>query len=103
MKPFAPILALIWGGCWAAILQATSLGRYLAARRTWLTVVVGVGVDLLLLRWLLRLTDWLKVVLIVALSSVGIIGRSVLNEWADHQAAINRIRTGGTGRTGGLR
>lgn len=40
------VLAVIWGGIWAVTLQYVPLGRFLAARRTWLTVVVGVGGDL---------------------------------------------------------
>jgi len=90
MRYIAPILALIWGGIWALVLQYTDVGRYLAARRTWLTVVVGFGVDLILLRPVLTLGNWLRVVGIVALSSIGIVGRSVLNEWSDHREFLTR-------------
>jgi len=90
VRYFPPVLALIWGIIWAAVLQFSQLGRFLAARRTWLTVVIGIGADLVLLRLMLKLSDWLRVVGIVALSSVGIIGRSVYNEWADHREWLTR-------------
>ena len=86
MKLLSPILALIWGVLWAFVLQTVPLGKYLAARRTWLTVIAGVGVDLLLLRPLLSLGNWLRVIGVVAASAVGIVARSLYNEWRDHQA-----------------
>jgi len=46
MELFYYLLALVWGGIWAAFLQWTRPGWFLANKRTWLTVVVGVGVDL---------------------------------------------------------
>ena len=94
MRVTIPILALLWGIVWAALLQFSQLGRFLAARRTWLTVVCGVGVDLILLRPMLRLADWLKVVLIVALSAFGIVARSVLNEARDHREFLTRAGKG---------
>lgn len=93
MKLISPVLALIWGASWALVLQYTRGGRFLAARRTWLTVVVGLGVDLVLLRPLLPLAGWLRVVMIVAASSVGIIARSLLNEMSDHQEIIANTRS----------
>lgn len=92
MKLIPPALALVWGLIWAALLQFTQLGRFLAARRTWLTVVIGVGVDLALLRGLLSLRDWLRVVGIIALSSIGIIGRSLVNEARDHREFLTTVR-----------
>ena len=56
------------------------LGRWLAVRRTWLTVVVGVGADLLLLLLVLDWHQWAQVVAIVAASSIGVIVRSLHNE-----------------------
>jgi hypothetical protein len=85
-------LALIWGLLWALFLQKTALGRYLAARRTWATVVAGVGVDLLIAKRHLSWGEWLNLVTLICLSSVPIIGRSLLNEWADDTAVINAIK-----------
>lgn len=76
----AALLALIWGAIWAACLQFTDWGRFLADRRTWFTVVVGVGVDLVILWPLIPLTIWIQMVVVVAMSSVFIILRSLYNE-----------------------
>ena len=79
----ALILALIWGVIWAAFLQFAPWGRWLAIRRTWITVVVGVGVDLLILAIVVDWHTWWKVAAIIAVSSVGIIVRSLANERAE--------------------
>lgn len=92
MKPFVFVLAAMWGVIWAAVLQFSSLGRFLAARRTWLTVVVGLGCDLVLLRALLSTRDWLRVVGLIACSSAGIIGRSIINESREHRDFIAHMK-----------
>ncbi len=79
----ALFLACFWGIAWACILQFTSWGRWLALRRTWLSVVIGVGVDLLILGFVLSLGDWLRLVAVIALSSAGLIFRSLYNEHRD--------------------
>lgn len=76
----AVCLGAVWGAVWAVALQYTGWGRWLAMRRTWLTVVVGVGVDLLLLLLVLDWHQWAQVVAIVAASSIGVIVRSLHNE-----------------------
>lgn len=70
------LLAFGWGFAWAAILQFTRHGQFLAMERTWLTVVIGVGVDLLIA----YPADWYTIALVISFSSVGIIVRSLLNE-----------------------
>lgn len=77
------LLALIWGAIWAAFLQMHPWGQWLAIKRTWLTVVVGIGVDLALLLLVVDIHTWSTVTAIVAASSVGIIVRSLYNEHAD--------------------
>lgn len=74
------ILAFIWGAIWAAILQFTTFGRWLALKRTWITVVIGVAVDGLLALPLTPLSAWLRIAAIVAASSIGVIARSWINE-----------------------
>ena len=69
-------LALLWGGLWALFLQYHRMGHFLVKERTWLTVVAGVGVDLLIAFG----GDWWTVVAVIAFSSFGIIGRSLINE-----------------------
>ena len=85
MLLFSCILALIWGCVWAAFLQWSRLGRFLALRRTWITVVIGVGVDLIIMLLVVPVAIWLQVVVVIALSSVGIVARSIYNELTDEQ------------------
>ncbi len=82
----ATVLAGFWGILWALFLQCNEYGRYLALRRTWVAVVVGVGVDLLLLLFVIPLYSWLLVGAIIAASSVGVIARSLYNEHRDERA-----------------
>ncbi len=77
------ILALIWGVLWALFLQHHPWGQWLAHRRTWLTVVIGVGIDLALLLIVLDPHTWATVAAIIAVSSIGLIVRSLYNEHAD--------------------
>jgi uncharacterized membrane protein YjjP (DUF1212 family) len=86
---FAYILAFIWGILWALFLQHTALGYFLAQKRAWVTVVVGVGVDTLILLPLIGLEPWLQVMIVIALSSLGIITRSLYNEWAEMRELLN--------------
>jgi hypothetical protein len=92
MKRFPYLFAFFWGIFWAGLLQFTRWGRWLAIRRTYWTVVIGVGVDGLLLLPLVPFRDWLRMALIVALSSVGIIGRSLLNELREEADVIRAAR-----------
>ena len=80
---FPYILALIWGGIWALFLQWSQLGQFLAQKRTWITVVVGVGVDLVLILFVIPLDLWLRVCMMIVLSSLCIIARSLINEWRE--------------------
>lgn len=93
MKPNYYLLALIWGVIWSAYLQFFRLGRFLAEKRTWLTVVIGVGVDLLILYPLVPRREWIKFFSIIALSSVAIIFRSLWNELAETLEMIRGARS----------
>lgn len=92
MTIIAGVLAFIWGVIWALCLQ-TYAGRFLSARYTWVTVVIGVGVDLVIALLVLPIELWLQMVGIIAFSSVGIITRSLLNEHKD-QRMLNSIVNG---------
>jgi hypothetical protein len=94
VRLFSPILALIWGLSWALILQRLPLGRFVAVRRSWLAVVIGIAGDLVLLKPALPLGSWLRVAAVLGASSVGMILRSMLNEWRDHQELLARARGG---------
>jgi hypothetical protein len=92
MIPFILLLALIWGAIWAAFLQFVPLGRFLAIRRTWLTVVVGVGVDLLIALAIVPWPYWWPLAAVVALSALPMIARSLINEYREHQEEIDAIK-----------
>jgi len=72
--------ALVWGGLWALFLQWNPWGQWLAVKRTWLAVVIGVGVDLAILLLVLEWPAWANVAAVIAASSVGVIVRSLYNE-----------------------
>lgn len=92
MLPFALLLGLVWGVVWAVVLQCTQLGRFAAQQRTWLTVAVGVGGDLLIALLVVDWAAWLPVVGIVAASSVGIVVRSLRNEQAEAQELLRAVK-----------
>lgn len=88
------ILAIIWGVIWALFLQLTKFGQFLAVKRTWLAVVVGVGIDLLLALPVVPGREWFKIFSIIAFSSLGIILRSLYNELQETLRDIeNAIKT----------
>jgi len=89
MSRFCYLLAIFWGFFWAFVLQTTAFGRWLVIKRTWLTVVIGVGVDGLLLLPVVPFAAWLKMLAVVSLSAVGIIARSLVNELTED---VNVIR-----------
>lgn len=80
------VLAVVWGAVWATVLQCTAFGRWLALKRTWITVVIGVGVDGLIALLVAPVTVWWRVAAIVAASSIGIIARSWINELTEDSA-----------------
>lgn len=80
------VLAVVWGAVWASILQWTRFGQWLALKRTWITVVIGVGVDGLIALLVTPVTVWGRIAAIVAASSIGIIARAWINEHAEDSA-----------------
>lgn len=82
----ALFLALVWGALWALFLQWHSWGRWLALKRTWLSVVIGVGVDLVILLLVLEPHVWVSVAVVISASSIGIIVRSLYNEHGEDVA-----------------
>ncbi len=70
------ILAISFGFGYAAFLQFTEQGRFLADHRTWITVVIGVGTCFIIG----FNADYWTLLIIFALSSIGIIYRSIHNE-----------------------
>lgn len=92
MASYALLLALFWGLSCALVLQFTPVGRFLARRRAWLAVVIGVGGDLLLLLIFLPVDVWIMAVGVVAASSIGLVIRSLHNEWIEEQETIAAYR-----------
>ena len=81
MLPFVLLAAFIWGVCVACFMQFTKIGGFIAARMTWFIVALGMGGDLLLL---LLLIDgdgnvlWWQLVATIALSSIAVSARGIL-------------------------
>lgn len=88
---YALILALVWGVFWAGVLEYVPLGRFLALRRTWLTVVIGVGIDVLIMLTVLDPGAVAAVLAVLAASSAGIIARSIANEWREEHALMEVV------------
>ena len=93
MGDFVLVLALIWGVILALFLQFVPWGRFLAKKRTWSTVVLGVGLDLGLLALVIPFEWWLWAAKIIGLSAIGIIIRSLYNEW-DEWKRVLRVLAG---------
>lgn len=84
-------IAFTWGTIWSSFLQWTHFGQFLAQKRTWLAVVIGVGVDLLLILPLIPRRLWVKIFTVIAVSSLPIILRSLANEWDELMETIRGI------------
>lgn len=76
-------LALIWGAIYALFIQRTEIGQTLAKSTTWLSVVIGIGVDLLIALPIVPRSAWQAIAKVFIASSVGIIARSLINEARD--------------------
>jgi len=86
----ALIVGAIWGALWALFIERTRSGKFIAARLTWLSVVIGVGVDLLIAMLVIDFEAWWRVVAIISASSIAIIARSLNHETNDHFELIER-------------
>ncbi len=81
---FGMVFALIWGAGYAVFLQ-TYPGRFLAARLTWLSVVIGVGVDMVLVAVCVDVNLAVSVTVLIGMSAVPIVVRSLVNEMRDQR------------------
>src|SRR5512139_1035923 len=81
---FGLVLAAVWGTGYALFLQRYP-GRFLAARLTWLAVVIGIGVDLMIVCVAVDWSAALLVTGIMGFSAIPIIVRSLVNEMRDQQ------------------
>jgi hypothetical protein len=89
---FTLLSAFFWGWAWAWVLQYTRLGQFLALKRTWIAVAIGVGGDLLLAILVLPRRAWFDTVSIIGLSSIGIISRSLINELRETSEVIGAYK-----------
>ncbi len=92
---FALILALAWGIALALALQRIEFLRWMADKRTWILVVIGVAVDLALAWLIVPFEWWWRVAAIIGASSVGLIGRSIYLERAEWTELMRTIREEG--------
>jgi len=86
------VLAFIWGAVWARYLQFNEMGQFLAQKRTWLTVVIGIGVDLLLLLPVIPRRTWFKIFTVIGFSSLAIIFRSLWNELRELLETVDAVK-----------
>lgn len=91
-------LAFIWGVSFALFLQYVPAGRFLAKHRAWLAVVIGVGVDVLILAWVLPVGHLLMIFAVFGASAIGVIARSLANERNEIQDALSYVKET-TGKT----
>jgi hypothetical protein len=90
---FGILSGLGWGIAYAAFLQFTDIGRYIVERVTWLSVVIGIGGDLLIAGLFVGWPVVLAVGAIIGASSIGIVARSLINYQQAH-AEFERILDG---------
>lgn len=90
---FTLLLAFFWGVVWALFFQFVPIGWYLLSRQTWITVCIGVGGDLLIAALIFDQDTWIKMVAIVALSSVGPIVRSLGYQFYDLRGEIDDAKS----------
>jgi len=87
-------LLLLCSTGYALILQKTKQGQWLAGRRTWLSVVLGVGLVLLASLILIPREHWFIIVGAFGIAGAPICIRSFLNEYHDEKASLNLARKG---------
>lgn len=95
MLEYALVLAFVWGVFWAVFLQYVPLGKFLAEKRTWITVVIGSGVNMGIL---FMVIDWrlvLQVLAVWGVSAIGIIVRSIANECHEERELIEAVNGNG--------
>lgn len=73
-------LGIFWGVFYAVFLQQTKVGKFLVIHRTWITVVVGVGVDIAIMAIVMPFEHVVTVFSVFAASALGIVARSLYLE-----------------------
>lgn len=71
------VLSVVWGFVWAYVLDHSEWWRWAVVKRTWLTVVIGVGANCAILFVVLPWYYAVVVLVVFASSSIGIINRSL--------------------------
>jgi hypothetical protein len=85
------ILGVVWGGVWATWLHLHPTGKWMRRKRTWLTVVVGVGVDFFIAFCFVPWECFWPVAAIVGLSGIPIIAWCLGNEQREDEELIDGI------------
>jgi hypothetical protein len=91
----AALLALFWGMGYALFLWGTGPGRFLRLRRTWLSVVIGVGVDLLIGLLVVDVRVWAGLAGVVSCSAVGIVVAALSGEYREHREELGEAQARG--------
>ena len=69
-------------------------GREIAARKTWVTVVIGVGLTLILAAVIVPFEVWIRVALLFVATGAPIVVRSLRNELRAERQAKEIMRDG---------
>ena len=80
MLQFPYLLALLFGAFYALFLEFVPFGIWLVNRRTWMTVVGGVGAVMLIARQFVDPASWNLIALTFVWASGPVIGRSLIRE-----------------------
>jgi len=84
---FRLVGAFAWGFVWALFIYKARSGIALRQDHTWVTVVIGIGADLLMA----FPGDWWTVAAVIALSSVGVIGFATFYPHKDEPPSGYRV------------
>lgn len=98
MLAFSLLLATLWGAIVAIFLEYTSFGRFIEERLTWFIVAVGMGGDLLIALLLIDPDGrvlWWQMVAVIALSSVAVSVRGILEFFVYFRALVGMVSGNG--------
>ena len=85
----ACLVGALWGVGYGMFLWLSPVGRWLRLRRTWLSVVIGVGMDLLIVLMAVDVAAWLVMVGVVASSGLGVVAMALGGEYEDHRELMD--------------
>lgn len=86
------VLTFFWGVVWSAAHRRTNLGRYILNKHTWIAVVDGVGVVLLISLLVMTQQQWIMMSSLFFFSCIVPIITSLADQYADLRGEIDGTR-----------